>query len=124
MDKNKFKKFQRKRRVKRVRKTVFGDPERPRLAVFRSLRHVYCQIIDDVQGVTLVAAGSLDEELRKELPAGGGGNVLAAGKVGEVLARKAVSLGIRQVRFDRKGYKYHGRIRALAEAARKGGLVF
>jgi large subunit ribosomal protein L18 len=123
MDKNRFKSFQRKRRIKRVRKSVFGDPERPRLAVFRSLRHVYCQIIDDVQGVTLVAAGSLDEELRSELSKGGG-NVDAAGKVGEAVAKKALSLGIRQVRFDRKGYKYHGRVKALAEAARKGGLVF
>ena len=123
MDKNKFKSSQRRRRIKRVRKKVFGDPGRPRLAIFRSLRQVYGQVVDDVQGVTLAAAGSLDEELRKEL-SGGGGNVASAAKVGDAIARKALALGIRQVRFDRKGYKYHGRVRAFAEAARKAGLVF
>ena len=122
MDKNKHKSAQRKRRIKRVRKKVYGDQSRPRLAVSRSLRQIYGQIVDDAQGITLVAAGSLDEELRGELP--NGGNVAAAQKVGEVIARKALAVGIRQVRFDRKGYKYHGRVRALAEAARKGGLVF
>lgn len=121
MDKSKVKNRRYKRRTKRVRKKVFGDTDRPRLAIFRSLRQVYAQIIDDVQGVTLVAAGSLDEELRGE--AAHGGNVAAATKVGEVIARKALAVGIRQVRFDRRGYKYHGRVRALADAARKGGLV-
>ena len=122
MDKNRFKSGRRQRRVKRVRKKVFGAPDRPRLTVFRSLRQIYGQVVDDVQGVTLVAAGSLDEEMRGELSSGG--NVAAAAKVGELVARKALAVGIRQVRFDRRGYKYHGRVRALAEAARKGGLLF
>ena len=121
MDKSRVKTRRYKRRIKRVRKKVFGDTDRPRLAVFRSLRQVYAQIIDDVQGVTLVAAGSLDEELRGQLSHGG--NVAAAAKVGEVIARKALAVGIRQVRFDRRGCKYHGRIRALADGARKGGLL-
>jgi len=122
MDKNKCKVAQRARRIRRVRKRVFGDAGRPRLAVFRSLRHMYAQIIDDEQGVTLVAASTLAKDL-----GGSGrnnGNKAAAARVGQAVAQKAVSLGIRQVRFDRRGYKYHGCIRSLAEAAREAGLVF
>ena len=111
-----------KRRKRRIRKKIYGDPDRPRLAVFRSLRHMYVQIIDDENNVTLVSASTLDKNFSdKGKPAG---NIAAAEMVGNEIVRKATALGIRQVRFDRKGYKYHGRVRALAEAARKAGLVF
>jgi len=122
VDKQKYKVSQWKRRKRRIRKKVAGDPQRPRLSVFRSLRQVYVQIIDDDNGLTLVAAGSQE----KDVSAAGqyGGSAAAAAKVGELIARKALALGIRTVRFDRSGYKYHGRVRALAEAARKAGLVF
>ncbi|MBN2376106.1 MAG: 50S ribosomal protein L18 [Sedimentisphaerales bacterium] len=122
MDKNKSKNVKSIRRKRRVRKSVYGDPDRPRLAVFRSLRHMYAQIIDDDNGATLVSASTLDKALEsKGNPAG---NIAAAAQVGELLARKALAVGIHQVRFDRKGYKYHGRVKALAEGARKEGLVF
>lgn len=108
------------RRIRRVRKKVRGTPERPRLAVSRSLRGIYAQIIDDVSGRTLCAVSSRD----KELGLTRGGNVAAARAVGEALGRRARSLGIERVCFDRRGRRYHGRIRALAEAAREAGLVF
>ena len=108
--------------VQSVRKKVFGDSERPRLSVFRSLRHIYAQIIDDDNAVTVVAAGTLNKEYADQDQ--NGATVKAAAQVGEDLARKALALGIRQVRFDRNGYKFHGRVRALADAARKSGLVF
>ena len=110
------------RRHKRVRKKIFGTPERPRLCVFRSLRHIYAQIIDDTVGRTLVAASTLSPELRGKLKTGG--NIEAARYVGELIAKKALEKGIKKVVFDRGGYKYHGRVKALAEAARKGGLEF
>lgn len=112
----------RHRRRLRVRKKVFGTPERPRLNVFRSLAHMYAQIIDDTRGVTLVAASTLSPELRGTLARTG--NVEAARAVGELLARKALEKGIRRVVFDRAGYLYHGRVKALAEGARAGGLEF
>ena len=121
MDTNKVKNQHRQRRKRRVRKKVFGDNARPRLAVFRSLRNIYAQIIDDENGVTLVSAGTLAKNI-----GGSGknsGNIEAAKKVGQDLAHKAIAVGIRQVRFDRAGYKYHGRIKALADAAREAGLV-
>lgn len=112
----------RKRRHLRVRKKIMGTLERPRLNVFRSAKNIYVQVIDDINGNTLVSASSLDAEI-KELGIYGG-NVEAARKVGELLAKRASEKGIGQVVFDRGGYLYHGRIKALAEGAREGGLDF
>jgi len=122
MDHTKFKSFQLRRRRKRVRKKVYGDSQRPRLSIYRSLRHIYAQLIDDDSEVTLVSASTLSEKLGDD--SGNNSNAAAAAKVGEALARKALDVGIRQARFDRNGRKYHGRVRALAEAAREAGLVF
>ena len=112
----------RRRRHRRVRKKVAGWPGRPRLNVFRSLNHIYAQVIDDEQGHTLVAASTLDPEMRKEL--NGVPKVEQAKRVGLAIASRAKAQGIEQVVFDRGGYKYHGRVKALAEGAREGGLVF
>jgi len=106
----------------RLRRWVRGSAARPRLAVFRSLNHIYAQLIDDEAGRTLVAADSRSETFRARQPSGG--NVAAAKTVGELLAEKARGQGIERVVFDRGGYKYHGRVKALADAARAGGLVF
>jgi len=106
----------------RVRKKISGSAARPRLNVFRSIQNIYAQIIDDDRGVTLVAASTLSPELKGKLPSGG--NKQAAAAVGELLAKKALEAGIKRVVFDRAGYIYHGRIKALAEAARAGGLEF
>ena len=114
-DKNK----DRQKRHLRVRKRVFGTAERPRLNVFRSLAHIYAQIIDDEKGMTLAAASSMDKDFE-----GKGGNIEAAKKVGASIAKKALAKGIKAVVFDRGGYIYHGRVAALAEAAREGGLEF
>ena len=107
------------KRHQRVRKNISGTAERPRLNVFRSLNNIYAQIIDDVKGVTLVSASSLDKEFESY-----GGNVEAAKAVGKAVAEKAVAAGIKAVVFDRGGYLYHGRVAALAEGAREGGLEF
>lgn len=104
----------------RVRKKVFGTSLRPRLSVYRSLKHIYAQIINDETGCTLVAASTLDPALRGIY----GGNKEAARKVGELIAKRALEKGIKQVVFDRGGYIYHGRIAALADAAREAGLDF
>ena len=114
----------RQRRRKSIRKKVSGEPGRPRLSVFRSLKHTYAQVIDDVGGVTLVSASTLSEDVRKELGNGDHTKTDASKAVGKVLARLALEKGIKQVRFDRGGYLYHGRVQALAEAAREGGLEF
>jgi len=114
------------RRKKRIRKKIFGTPERPRLAVYKSLKHIYAQIIDDTIGHTLVAASSLSPEIREkiaELKAKGGKTEVARA-VGELIAKKALEKGIKKVCFDRGGFKYHGRIKALADAAREAGLNF
>ena len=116
------KKVAKLRRHRRVRNKVRGVTERPRLTVFRSNTNIYAQIIDDIQGVTLASAGTLDKEIGSGLASKG--NKDAAKKVGEVLAKRATDKGIQQVVFDRSGYIYHGRIEALAEGARKGGLTF
>lgn len=108
------------RRHTRVRKTVFGTAERPRLNVYRSLKNIYAQIIDDTSGLTIVAASSLDEALKENY----GGNQDAAREVGKLVAKKAAEKGITQVVFDRGGYLYHGRVKELAEGAREGGLDF
>ncbi len=110
------------RRHRRVRRRLAGTPDRPRLAVFRSLSHVYAQVIDDSSGHTLVAASDLESDLRSQRD--GKKKAQVAELVGEALARKAKERGIKTVVFDRGGFKYHGRIKARAEAARKGGLSF
>ena len=112
-------KAQRIKRHKRVRAKISGTPECPRLAVFRSLSHIYAQIIDDVNKVTLVSASSVEKDFD-----GYGGNCDAAKKVGLAVAERAKSKGIENVVFDRGGYVYHGRIQSLAEGAREGGLQF
>jgi large subunit ribosomal protein L18 len=111
-----------KRRHLRLRKRLEGTAERPRLAVYRSSKHIYAQIIDDVTGRTLLAAGTLQEPVKGSVKSTG--NIAAAAKVGAALAAKAKEAGIKAVCFDRGGRMYHGRIKALAEAARKGGLKF
>jgi large subunit ribosomal protein L18 len=110
------------RRKYHVRKKIFGTPDRPRLLVFRSNRHIYAQIIDDLAGATLVSAGTRAKGLRDRLH--NSGNKQAAQMVGEALAKQALGVGINCVCFDRSRYKFHGRVKALAEAARKVGLVF
>ncbi|HIC95907.1 TPA: 50S ribosomal protein L18 [Candidatus Bipolaricaulota bacterium] len=112
----------RRRRHRRVRKKVFGTPERPRLCVYKSLRHIYVQLIDDTTGRTLAAASTLDPSFD------GKGrsrcNIESAKIVGRMIAARALERGIKEVVFDRSGYPYHGRVKALAEAAREGGLRF
>lgn len=122
MIKKESKNERRLRRHKRVRKKVFGTPERPRLCVFRSNKHIYAQIIDDTIGHTLVSASTIDPELREKLQKTW--NKEAAREVGKLIAKRALEKGIKKVVFDRGGYKYHGRVKELAEGAREGGLVF
>ena len=105
-----------------MRKSMVGTPERPRLCVHRSSRHVRAQIIDDQNGATLASASSLDKEVRNVIK--GGGNIAAAKVVGKIIAERAKAKGIQQVVFDRGGYQFHGRVQALAEAAREAGLKF
>ncbi|MBW2458472.1 MAG: 50S ribosomal protein L18 [Deltaproteobacteria bacterium] len=112
----------RKRRKLRIRKRVIGTPERPRLTVYRSARHVYAQVIDDVAGTTLVSASTLAKDLRGGL--GEGNKTAAAKQVGALVAEQCKSQNITKVVFDRNGYLYHGRVKALADAARSGGLDF
>jgi large subunit ribosomal protein L18 len=112
----------RRRRKLRVRRRVLGTPERPRLTVFRSNKNIYAQIIDDLAGRTLVSASSMDKSPHGRLDYGG--NKAAAVAVGTQLAQKARQAGIMKVVFDRNGYAYHGRVKELADAARKGGLKF
>ena len=110
---------QRLKRHKRVRAKISGTPETPRLDVFRSEKHIYAQIIDDVNGNTLCAAASNEKDFD-----GLGSNIEAAGKVGKLVAERALAKGIENVVFDRGGYIYHGRVKELADGAREGGLVF
>jgi large subunit ribosomal protein L18 len=112
----------RKRVHARVRIKVSGTTERPRLCVYRSLGHIYAQVIDDRTGKTLVSASSVDKETKKNLK--GGGNVAAAKVIGKAVAERAKAAGVSKVVFDRGGYKYHGRVKALADAAREAGLQF
>jgi len=102
----------------RIRRKVSGTTERPRLAVYRSLNHIYAQVIDDANGATLVSASSIEKDLRGTT----GGNIEAAERVGRSIAERAVAKGIQQVVFDRGGYVYHGRVKALTDAARAAGL--
>ncbi|MDO4721182.1 MAG: 50S ribosomal protein L18 [Peptostreptococcaceae bacterium] len=116
------KKANRMARHKRVRKSVLGTPERPRLNVFRSSNHIYAQLVDDVNRVTVAAASTIDKEIKGSLSATG--NKEAAQKVGELIAKRAQSKGIEEAVFDRSGYLYHGRVKALADGAREAGLKF
>lgn len=109
----------RAKRHTRVRGKISGTPERPRLNVFRSAKHIYAQIIDDVNGVTLVSASSMDKDFE-----GSGGNIEGARKVGATVAKRAVEKGISEVVFDRGGFLYHGRVKELADGARENGLKF
>jgi large subunit ribosomal protein L18 len=118
MDAQKLKHHRQERRAHRVRNKVRGTSERPRLTVFRSSKHIYAQLIDDLAGVTLAAAGTSGKNTKY------GGNVKAATEIGKKLAEAAKAKGITQVAFDRGHYRYHGRVKALADAARKGGLQF
>ena len=104
---------------KRIRRKLAGTTERPRLAVFRSVAHIYAQVIDDTQGSTLVSASSVDKAAKVK-----GGNIAAAKTIGKLVAERAKEKGIKQVVFDRGGYHYHGRVKALADAAREAGLEF
>ena len=129
MNAQKQKLFKRVRRHRRVRSRLWGTSERPRLVVFRSNKHIFVQVIDDERAATLVSAASVDEDVKKDLAAvkdgsKNGGNVKAAAVVGTVLAKRCAAKGIAKACFDRGGYRYHGRVKALAEAARKGGLKF
>ncbi len=110
------------RRHRRVRRNVVGTPEKPRLCVFRSVNHIYAQVINDEEGHTLTAASDLEADIRQQ--ANGKRKTEVASLVGQRLAERALEKGIGTVVFDRGGYKFHGRVKALADAARKGGLVF
>jgi len=119
---NRTKEQIRAKRHARVRKNLFGTPERPRLCVYRSNKNISCQVIDDVNGVTLASASSLDSDIKADVAYGG--NKDAAKKVGELVAKRAIEKGVSEVAFDRGGYIYHGRVKELAEGAREGGLKF
>src|SRR5476649_1823948 len=121
-DKQKAKQVRLQRRKWSLRSSLFGTVERPRLSVFRSDKHIYAQVIDDHSGNTLVAVASTSAEVRGDLA--NGGNIEAAKRVGKTIAEKAKAAGITKVAFDRGGRKYHGRVKALADAAREGGLSF
>ena len=110
------------RRQRRVRKKLVGTAERPRLCVFRSSKHIYVQVVDDALGKTLVSAGTVEPDVRKDVTKGG--NKTAAAAVGKLIAERAKHAGIDKVCFDRRSYRYHGRVQALADAAREGGLKF
>src|SRR5262245_15853464 len=116
----------RRRRIQlRQRKRILGTQDRPRLSVFRSVTHIYAQVIDDLSGKTLVSASSVEPSLKGGLPKGArGGNVKGAEIVGKAVAERSMEKGIKRVVFDRSGFLYHGRIRAVADAARKAGLEF
>lgn len=118
MEFNRLQRLRRQRRKQGIRKRILGTPEQPRLTVFRSNKHMYAQVVDDLSGKTLASASTVSAKLEK------GGNVDAATQVGKTLAEKAKAAGVEAVQFDRNGFKYHGRIKAIADAAREGGLKF
>lgn len=120
MNSQKAKAKRHSRRKTGIRKRVIGSPERPRLAVFKSLHHIYAQVIDDMDGKTLASASTRDKGVSVEAP----GNAKAASEVGKLLAERAKAAGVEKVVFDRGGFRYHGRVKALADAAREGGLSF
>lgn len=110
------------KRKKRIRKKISGTAARPRLCVFKSLKNMYAQLVDDESGKVLTGVSTLTGDLKAELKYGG--NVGSAKKVGETIAKKALAMGIKEILFDRNGFKYHGRVKALADGAREGGLIF
>ena len=116
------KRLARIKRHKRVRKNISGSSERPRLCIFRSIKHIYAQVIDDREGITLVSLSTLDSEIKKKEKYQG--NTKAAKMLGSLLAKKLEEKGIKKVVFDRGGYLYHGRVKAVAESARKGKIIF
>lgn len=120
MNRSELKVHKRARRQKGLRKRIFGVPARPRLAVFRSAKHIYAQVIDDLSGQTLASASTVEKQNKSAQ----GGNKAAAEQVGKRIAERAQTAGVKQVVFDRAGFRYHGRIQVLADAARKGGLKF
>ena len=122
MDRNKAKTKRAKARAFRVRKKIVGTAEKPRLSVFRSLKHIYVQLIDDINGVTLGSASTNSKTVRSQIS--NGGNVDAAKTIGTQIATSALEKGITEVAFDRGSYKFHGRVKALAQAAREKGLKF
>jgi large subunit ribosomal protein L18 len=122
VDKSKYLGGQRERRQFRVRKRIRGSAQRPRLSVSRSHRNLACQIIDDISGKTLVSVGTKDKDVRPNVAYGG--NKTAAQTIGKLIAEKAIAAGIKEVAFDRGHYRYHGRVAALADAARAAGLSF
>lgn len=122
MIKTKNRKEQTRKRHQRVRLKISGTAEAPRLAVYRSTKHIYAQLIDDVKGVTICSASSIDKDLKANLAHGG--NIESAKAVGEALAKKALAAGVKDCVFDRGGFLYHGRVAALADAAREAGLNF
>lgn len=121
MNKSVLKTVRRQRRKQGIRKRVFGSPDRPRLTVFRSIKHIYVQVIDDLSGRTLAAASTVDGVVADNVS---GSNQAAAKAVGLAIAERATKAGVTAVVFDRNGFRYHGRIKALADAAREGGLKF
>ncbi len=112
----------RRRIHRRMRQSMAGSEQRPRLCVFRSIKHIRVQVIDDLKGHTIAAASSLDADVKKQIK--GGGNIASAKVVGKIIAERARAAGVEYVVFDRGGYQYHGRVQALAEAAREAGLKF
>ncbi len=120
MNRNERKTQTRTRRKRGLRKRIFGVPDRPRLAVFRSAKHIYAQVIDDLAGKTLASASTTEKAEKVDK----GGNCGAAQLVGKKIAQRAIGAGVKKVVFDRAGFRYHGRIKALADAAREGGLKF
>lgn len=119
MDRIKHKSARRKRRKQGIRHRILGVPDRPRLTVFRSAKHIYAQVVDDLAGRTLAAASSMEKSAE-----GAGGNCDAAKGVGQRIAERAKAAGVERIVFDRNGFKYHGRVKALADGAREGGLAF
>ncbi len=120
MDRIQLKSHKRARRKRGLRKRIFGVPSKPRLTVFRSAKHIYAQVVDDLSGRTLASASTNEKAGRTEA----GGNCKGAEVVGAALAQRALGAGVTEIVFDRNGFRYHGRIKALADAARKGGLKF
>jgi large subunit ribosomal protein L18 len=117
-----LKKQARLKRKRRIRKKIIGTLEKPRLSVFRSARHIYAQVIDDTSGITLVSASSLEKEIKGKSDLGD--KKAVANRIGKLVAERAIDKGIKKVIFDRNGFLYHGRVKAVSEGARKGGLDF
>ncbi|MBN1931151.1 MAG: 50S ribosomal protein L18 [Desulfobacterales bacterium] len=119
-----FRKKARIKRKKRIRKNLFGTDQRPRLSVFRSSKHIYAQIIDDICGYTLVAASSVEKDVKENSEINKDNKIAVANFVGKILADRAIEKGVKKVVFDRNGFLYHGRIKAVSDGARKAGLEF